>query len=163
MQPTRARTLVYLAFAGAVFGYFLPRIWDALTGNIMPVPLLAAIVLFVLAGALLWWTLGVRRRLSGKPGVERLDPLLAARTVALAMAASRTGALVAGFYAGVVIYFLPKVSFAPDRYRVFTGSAAVLGAVALLVVALWLEHICRIPEPPADDATTPNGRRPQPS
>jgi uncharacterized membrane protein YbhN (UPF0104 family) len=162
MQPTRIRTLVILAIVGAVFGLLVPALWDRATQRIMPVPWLAALVLFVLAGALLWWTLGVRRRLSGKPGVERLDPLLAARTVALAMAASRTGALVAGFYAGVVLYFLPNVSFSPNRSRVITGAAATLGAVALLAVALWLERICRIPEPPADEDLV-DKRRPQPS
>ncbi len=158
MQPTRIRTLVYLAIAGAAIGILLPALWDRASQRLLPIPWLGAIVLFVLAGALLWWTLGVRRRLSGKPGVPRLDPLLAARTVALAMAASRTGALVAGFYAGVVLYFAPNITLAPNRSRVITSAVATLGGIALMVVALWLEHICRVPEPPADDAI--DGRSP---
>jgi len=151
MQPTRPRTLALLALVAAVFGVALPAIWDRASSRLMPVPWLAAVVLFVLAAALLWWTIGVRQRLSGKPGGPRIDPLLAARTVALSMAASRTGALVAGFYAGVVVYFATDFSLAPNRARVFAGGAAMFGGLAVMAVALWLEHICRLPDPPPDD------------
>lgn len=160
MKPTRISTLIWLVVGGGVVGILTPKVWDAASQRYLPVPWLSVIVLWVLAVALLWWTFGVRRRLSGKPGVEPLNPLLAARTVALSMAASRTGALVAGFYAGVAIYFLPNLGIAPGRSRVITATAATLGALALMAVALWLEHICRLPDPPPDEAV--EKRRPLP-
>jgi len=152
MKPTRVLTLVYLGFAGVIVGFFLPKIWDALTQRYMPVSWLAAIVLWMLAIALLIWTLLVRHRLSGKPGVTRLDPILAANTVAFSMAASRTGALVAGFYVGVLIYFLPNADLSPGRARVITAIVAGVGALVFMAIALWLERICRIPEPPSDES-----------
>ena len=156
MQPTRTRTLVTLALVGAVFGIFLPLFWDRASQRLLPVPWFAAFVLWVLALALLLWTLQVRKHLDPKPGIPRIDPLVAARTVALSMAASRTGALVGGFYLGVVAYFVRNVALAPERARVISSGAAAIGAIALMLVALWLEHSCRIPEPPADEEVQPN-------
>ena len=73
-----------------------------------------------------------------------MDPLLAARTAALAMAASRAGALVAGLYGGMAIGLLPSWSTTAGRDSVILGGLTSALGLGLAAVALWLERICQI-------------------
>ena len=158
LEPTRPRLLAMLAVPATAFGWGLARVWETATGRLLPVPWTAAAALLVLALGLLLWAIGVRRRLADARRVDTapvtvgrlrpLDPLVAARTAALAMAASRTGALVGGFYLGVALAFAGAWASEPSRQRVLAAGAAVLGAVLVVAAALWLERICRLPGPP---------------
>jgi hypothetical protein len=80
-----------------------------------------------------------------------MDPLVAARSAALAMAASRTGAIVAGFYAGVAIAFAPSWDLSAARERIVIALVTVVGAGLVVVAALWLERVCRVPPDASDD------------
>jgi hypothetical protein len=151
MKPTRVRTLVAAAVVAAAVGWGLVQVVDAWLGRLVPVPLLAAGALWLLAGALLYWTLSSRPRLQGRPGAKRMPPLVAARTAALAMAASRIGAVVAGFYAGVAIGMIPSLGTPTGSSTFWAASLASLGAVVLVIAAVWLEHVCRLPIGPPDD------------
>jgi hypothetical protein len=101
--------------------------------------------LWVLAIALAIWALLSRPRLQRKPGAKRMPPLMAARTAALSMAASRAGSLVAGFYAGVALASLPHRDTPAGLATTWASAAATVGAVVLVVAALWLEYLCRLP------------------
>lgn len=79
-----------------------------------------------------------------------MPPVVAARTAALSMAASRGGALVAGSYAGVAIGMVPSIAIPTGGATFWSATFASLGALALVVAALWLEHICRLPIGPDD-------------
>jgi heme A synthase len=118
---------------------------DNQTGRVVPIPWLAAFTLWLLAIALFVWALLARPRLKRKPGHRPLAPIVAARTAALAMAASRTGSLVAGFYAGICIGTIPSRATEAGTSTLWTSLASAAGAVALTAAALWLEHICRLP------------------
>lgn len=146
--------LALFVLAGSV-GWGTLQLVEAWVGRLLPVPWTAAVTLWLLAVALLFWALLSRPRLLRKEGHRPMPPLVAARTAALAMAASRTGALVGGFYAGVLVGVLPYDSPA-GRERLWSAGAAVLGALALTVVAVWLERLCRLPEDPDEAAA---GRR----
>lgn len=74
-----------------------------------------------------------------------MPPLLAARTAALAMAASRAGSLVAGFYAGVALASLPHRDTPAGLATTWASAASTVGAFVLVVAALWLEYMCRLP------------------
>jgi hypothetical protein len=78
--------------------------------------------------------------------------LVAARTAALALAASRIGALVAGFYAGIAAGMATKLATTSGLQIFWAATAAALGGLALVAAALWLEHICRLPVGPDDGA-----------
>jgi heme A synthase len=80
-----------------------------------------------------------------------MPPLVAARSAALAMAASRIGALVAGFYAGIAIGIIPSIGTPSGSSTFWAASLASLGAALLVAAALWLEHVCRLPIGPPDD------------
>lgn len=150
MTPTTVRLLTAVAGLAAAAGWGLARVWETLTGRYIPVPWTGAAALGLLAAALLIWALLVRPRIRRAEGAEPLDPLVAARTAALAMAASRTGAVVGGAYAGIAVLFAGLWSQPAGRERVIIAAAAVAASVALIAVALWLERICRLPDPPAD-------------
>jgi hypothetical protein len=150
MTPTSPRLLLLVAALSAAAGWGLARAFDEVAGRYLPVSWSGAIGLGMLAAALLCWALLVRPRLRHKEGSRPLDPLVAARTAALAMAASRTGAVLGGLYVGIGLAFLPIAGQDPGRERLLAAGAAVLAAVAVVLVALWLERMCRLPDPPPE-------------
>jgi len=145
MGTTRVRVLLVLAVIAAVLGYAVVTIVADQSGRVIQVPWLAAATLWVLAIALAIWALLSRPRLQRKPGVKRMPPLMAARTAALSMAASRAGSLVAGFYAGVALASLPHRDTPAGLATTWASTASTVGAVVLVVAALWLEYLCRLP------------------
>ena len=151
MRPTRIRFLVAVLVVCAAVGWGVVQLVDAWIGRIVPVPWLAAAAVWLLAGALLYWTVASRPRLQGRPGAKPMPPVVAARTAALAMAASRAGAVVAGFYAGVVVGVVPQVGVPTGTATFWSALLASLGALGLVAAALWLEHVCRLPVEPKDD------------
>jgi hypothetical protein len=153
VTPTRARLLVALVVLAAAVGWGAVRLVDAYAASSLPVPLTAPVVLFLLAGALALWTRGTRARLARAPGTKPMEPIVAARSAALAMAASRTGAIVAGFYLGVAIALVPSWDIPYARQRVLVSLVAVLGAGLVVAAALWLERVCRVPP---DSSEHPN-------
>lgn len=145
MTPTKPSLLVVLAALGAAIGFATVLLWDAFTGRTLPVPLTAALTLLVLALALFFWGLLIRPRLLGKPGTRPMSPFVAARSAMLAMAASRTGAIVAGFYAGTSLVFLMNFSTPIAAERFWYALVATSGAIFVVLAALWLEYLCRLP------------------
>lgn len=151
MKPTRIPMLVALAVIAGALGWGVVQIVEAWAGRLVPVPWMAAAALWIFAAALAYWALTSRPRLQRRPGAKPMPALVAARTAALAMAASRIGALVAGFYAGVAIAMVPHTDTESGAQIIMAASAASIGAIALTAAALWLEHVCRLPIGPPDD------------
>lgn len=145
MKPTRIRVLLVLALLAGALGWGIAALMDGQLGRALPVPFLAAVTLWLLAAAVLVWALLASPRLQRKPGAHPMPPVVAARTAALAMAASRTGALVAGFYVGVGAGTLPDRLTQAGNQSLWAAGAAAFGALALVAAALWLEHLCRLP------------------
>lgn len=148
MRFTRARDLATAGVFTAVVVYLAIRL---LYGKLPPLPTFAGVTLAVLA--VVEATLGsslrarIRRMYDGKPGAGKpLQPLTAARAVALAKASSLLGAIMLGAWLGVLGYLLPRrteLSAAADDL-----PSAIIGAVcaaALIAAALWLEYCCRAP------------------
>ena len=151
MRPTGVRLLLAVAAVSAAVGWGAVRVVDSWLGRIVPVPWLAAAAMWLLASALLYWAVTTRARLRHAPGTKPMPPILAARTAALAMAASRAGALVAGAYVGIAIAMVPVIGTPTGAATFWSASLTALGAVAMIITALWLEHLCRLPIGPPDD------------
>lgn len=147
MSPTSLRLLLTLGVLSAVVGWLLADVVDEIAGRSVPVPWTAPATLLILAAALLFWALGMRRRI--KEG--QVDPFVAARTAALAMAASRTGAIAAGVYTGFLIWFSGQWAIEAARDRGSASAAAVLAGLLVVAAALWLERICRIGDQDDED------------
>ncbi|MFA7324004.1 MAG: DUF3180 domain-containing protein [Candidatus Nanopelagicales bacterium] len=153
MTPTRIRLLIVLAVLAGAIGWACAVLISGQLGRVVPVTWLAPLTLWSLAIALFIWALLARPKLRRKRGSRRMAPLVAARTAALAMAASRTGALVAGFYLGLATGSLPSQQTQAGSETLWASLVSAGGAIALAAAALWLEHMCRLPSDGDDDDT----------
>ena len=156
MTPTRLRALLLWAVGGVVLGHLLA---GAVYGDLPPLPGYTPLTLLLIAVVELGLAKVVRDRVRGQPrrGGRQLHPLQAARAVALAKASSPTGALLAGLYAGVLLWLFPQDA---EQARSDLVVCAVSAGCALLLVgaALALERACRTPRG-SDDADGPGARR----
>ena len=167
MKPTPLSLLVTLALLAGTTGWAVARLFDSVVGRTLEIPVSAPLTMIVLTLSLFVWTVLARPRLLRKKGAKPMPPLLAARTAALAMAASRTGSLVLGLYLGLAIGLWPSWSTQQGRDSVISGVVTAAAAKILVLVALWLERICRIKD--GDDqqggsaAATGRGASPEPA
>ena len=156
MKPTGWRELLPTFFVVAVVVYLITRITY---GVLPPLPLFAGVTLLLLAIIETILGYSLKARIEQRPGTQPVQPLVAARAVALAKASAVAGALMAGVWAGLLGYLLP-------RYGQLAAAAddtpgAVLGlvcAVALVAAALWLQHCCRAPTDSDDPDREHQGR-----
>src|SRR5947199_7461876 len=106
-QPTQYRDLASLAaFAGLVCWLAVRQWYGSLPRLHWFVPLSLA----VLAVAEMISGSQLRARLRHRPGLEPVDPIVAARQLALAKASAMVGAAALGAWAGFLIYLLPRLS-----------------------------------------------------
>lgn len=158
MRPTRWVPLVAIAAIALAVGWVLVDLVERAAGRILGVPWLAAVAMWVLALGVLGWALLSRGRLGrapssgpaaiGGPGARdgRMPPLVAARTAALALAASRTGALIGGFYLGVALGLLGVRDTPTGSASLGAAVTSVVACAVLVGAALWLERLCRLRE-----------------
>jgi hypothetical protein len=84
-----------------------------------------------------------------------VEPMLVARLAVLAQASAWVAAVFAGLWAGVLLHTAPAVGrLAAASGDAVTAALGVVLAIGLAVAALWLEHVCRVPED--DDRTGPD-------
>ena len=158
MQQTKISMLMVLAVLAAAVGWSVAQLWPTFFGQGMPVSIGSAFAMILVFLSLLVWTLMTRARLKPGATINRLHPIVAARTAALAMSASRVGSLVFGFYVGVLLANLAAdfSSAGTDRIRIsaVTATASLLTAI----IAIWLERICRLKEPPSESDSRNSSR-----
>ena len=173
MKPTSVRFLFAIAMLAGVAGVTASRITLAMTSMLLQVRATSPMLIGIMCAGMWWWTLIVRRRMphlararhealrDGTPFVMRdrpLEPIVAARTVALAFAASRAGAVVAGYFLGLALTFAERADIEDIRLRLILAVLAAGLATLLAVIAVWLERSCKLPPPPppgaADSVTT---------
>jgi hypothetical protein len=148
MTPTRPRTLLLVALVTGLVTYVLFR-WRY--SSLPPVPVTAAVSTAGLAVAELFLAPGTRARLQGRPGTKPIMPIAVARIAALAKASSALGAVMTGVWVGIGAYVLPRWDLAPTPRRDTIRALVGLGSALLLVVAaLRLENVCRVPPPPPE-------------
>jgi hypothetical protein len=158
MQQTKVSMLIVLAILAAAVGWSFAQLWPTFFGQGMPVSTGSAIAMILVFASLLVWTLMTRARLKPGATLNRLHPIVAARTAALAMSASRVGSLVFGFYVGVLLANIAAdfSSAGVDRIRI--SAVTAFASLLTAAVALWLERICLLKEPP-NDRDSINGTR----
>ncbi|MDV3128809.1 DUF3180 domain-containing protein [Mycobacterium sp. 21AC1] len=157
MGPTRKRDLAGAAAGVAIVSYLLVHI---LYRWFPPITMWTGLSLLGVAVVETAWAFYVRAKVNdGKVGVGggRLDPLAVARSVLIAKASAWVGALVAGWWIGVLVYVLPRRGTQRVALEDTAGVVvAVISAVALAIAALWLQHCCKSPpEPPENTDAAP--------
>ncbi|MBO3089949.1 DUF3180 domain-containing protein [Cellulomonas dongxiuzhuiae] len=162
MSATRVRTLVLLAVGVAAVTWWAMRMMVGRGAATPPdVPWLVVVVELLIAGVVASMGWAVRQYQRGKRPL--LDPVRAARTAVLAKASCYTGALLTGWYGGQALSLLTDADVPGSTTRAAAAGLAVLGAVALTVVGLVVEHWCRIPPPDAEEPAVPRGADLDPS
>jgi hypothetical protein len=137
------------------------RLWDTF-GTLPGVPVAAPIVLALIATALFATALSLRARLRAqrerRPGAKGVDPLAAARAVVFGQASALVAALVSGMYGGTGVFLVMyKLDQDPRREQAIYAGLSVLAAIAVIAAALFLEHVCKLPE---DEDTPPTAGAP---
>jgi len=151
MSATRWPSLALAALGAGVLGWVVWRAVLGQGGSPPEVPWSVTAVLVLIAGIVLWLGLAVRAYQRGdKPD---LDPIGAARTAALAKAASFAGSLLTGWYGAQVLVLLADLANEPMRRGALSAGAATLAAVVLAVVGMIVERFCRLPPP--EDGESP--------
>jgi hypothetical protein len=152
MGPTRKRDLTAATVLAAVAGYLLVLLtyrWFP------PITLLTGVSLLAVAIAEAGWAFYVRAKITeGEIGDARgwLHPLAVARSVLIAKASAWVGAVVLGWWAGVLVYLLPRRGTLRVAGEDTAGAiVAAVCALALVVAALWLQHCCKSPNDPQDN------------
>ncbi|OLT98452.1 DUF3180 domain-containing protein [Mycobacterium syngnathidarum] len=155
MGPTRKRDLAGTVVVVAVIGYVLIGV---LYRWFPPLTLWTGLSLLAVALAEAGWAFYVRAKITdGQIGVGagRLHPLTVARSVVIAKASAWVGAIVAGWWIGVLVYLLPRRGELRVAGEDTPGAiVAALSALALAAAAVWLQHCCKSPEEPPDNGDT---------
>jgi hypothetical protein len=145
---TRLRDLALIAVVTAAIAWLAIRQWY---GDIPKLRWFVPLSLILLAIAEAIAASQLRARIRRAPGTPPVQPLAAARSLALAKASAQVGAAMVGVWAGLLLYTVPRLSdlaAAGDDTRV--GVAGVIASASLVGAALWLEYCCRTPKPPDD-------------
>lgn len=153
MGLTRKRDLTLAVVVTALLGYVLVR---AVYRYFPPLTLWSGVSLLGLAVVIAGWGFVVRARIRDAEigvGGGRLHPLAVARSVVIAKASAWMGSVVLGWWLAVVVYLLPRRSELRVAAEDTPGAiVAALCALALAVAGLWLQHCCRSPDDPPEDA-----------
>lgn len=151
MGPTRKRDLTAALVVAAVVGYLLVTV---LYRWFPPITVWTGVSLLALAVAEAAWGRHVRAKINNGEigdGPGRLHPLAVARGLMIAKASAWVGAVVLGWWVGVLVYLLPKRSSLGVAGEDSVGAVvAAACALALVVAALWLQHCCKSPQDPGE-------------
>lgn len=143
MRFTKPRDLLA---AGLIAGLLVHLLLRFAYDTLPTLPRLAGLTLLAIALVDLVLGFNLRARIHRKPGARPVEPLTAARAVALAKASSLLGAIMFGAWAGVLIYLLPvRELFAAAGNDLVSAIMGTVCAALLVGAALWLEHCCKTP------------------
>lgn len=144
MKFTRPRDLVSVAIIAGILAHLVLRLsYDTFP----PLPVLAGTTLLVIAVVEVVLAFSLRARIERRRGARPVQPLTAARAVALAKASSVLGALMFGAWSGLLIFVVPvRDSFPAASNDLVTAVVGMISALALAAAALWLEHCCKTPD-----------------
>ncbi|MFD5324696.1 DUF3180 domain-containing protein [Streptomyces sp. NPDC127092] len=149
MKQLRLKVLAGLFLAAGILSWGAARLWNSV-GTLPSVPLAAPIVLAAIAAVLFATALSLRARLKAqrerRPDAKGVEPLMAARAVVFGQASALVAALVAGMYGGTGVVLLDSLDIPARRDQAIYAAFAVLAGFAVIAAALFLEHVCKLPE-----------------
>jgi len=149
VRELRIRVLVGVFVVAAILSWAGARLWNAI-GTLPSVPLAAPIVLALIAVVLLATALSLRARFKAqrerRPEAKGVDPLMAARAVVFGQASALVAALVAGMYGGTGVFLLELLDIPARRDQAIYAGFSVVAGIAVIVSAIFLERVCRLPE-----------------
>jgi hypothetical protein len=143
MKRTGPAPLIGLFLIGGVASYLLELVVQSRGGFIYVPPISLAFTLFVVAVAVVFLAVPIRRKVTGKRK-EPIDAFYAARVLALAKASSFAGSLLLGLGAGVLLYLFGR-PIAPNGAILINVIAQLVSAALLIAAGLIAEWLCVLP------------------
>jgi len=154
VRELRIRVLVGVFVVAGILSWAGARLWNSI-GTLPSVPLAAPIVLALIAVVLLATALSLRGRFKAqrerRPEAKGVDPLMAARAVVFGQASALVAALVAGMYGGTGVFLLELLDIPARRDQAIYAGFSVVAGIAVIVAAIFLERVCRLPEDDEDN------------
>jgi polyferredoxin len=146
--------VVYLLVGGAIgFGMEIALVGAGMQAVVPPYTLPITVVAAALIVVAL--AIPIRRSISGR-STARINPFRAMRVVVLAKASSLVGALIAGWAAGVAIFFFTRPVIA-DTASIWASIVGAAGGAILLVAGIVAERLCTLPPDGPDGPGGPDG------
>ncbi|MFI7401859.1 DUF3180 domain-containing protein [Streptomyces sp. NPDC049541] len=149
MRELRIRVLAGVFVVAGILSWAGARLWNSI-GTLPSVPLAAPIVLALIAVVLTATALSLRGRFKAqrerRPEAKGVDPLMAARAVVFGQASALVAALVAGMYGGTGVFLLEFLDIPARRDQAIYAGFSVVAGIAVIVAAIFLERVCRLPE-----------------
>lgn len=131
---------------GVAGGFGLGSLSDSLGYGLPRVSWVSIGLLLFLAALLLVAARRVRAWVSGDRPPAPGDALTMGRFVALAKAGSLFGALMTGGYLGLALVGLGRLATTYGREHVLWALGGAVAGAAVLVTAILLERVCRLPD-----------------
>jgi hypothetical protein len=157
VQRTSFQTLLNLSVISFAVTFGFARLFLETLNGLLPVNSGSPIALAILDLAIFAWTLSVSNRLPKlsktddavvvKLSANPLPPLMAARTVAFALAGSRVGALLFGAYLGLAINATAEMQVVAFANHIKLSALSSLLGLIMVLICLWLERKCSPPRP----------------
>ena len=91
----------------------------------------------------------VKRLVAGR-ATRPLNPLYAARVLAMAQAAALAGAAIVGWYAAQIVLLLPDADIPSQQLQIVVLGILAVAAAGLAATGLLVQKWCRLDEPPTD-------------
>jgi FtsH-binding integral membrane protein len=155
LEPTRPINLIVAAVLSAVLGFLFIRQYF---GDIPDLTWFGGLTMAGLAAVEAVAAHNTRARIERRPRAGVLNPLLVARLAVLAKASSLAGAIFAGAYGGIAAWALSERDRLSVAERNLTPAlVGLVGALALVAAALFLERACRVPKQPDEDEDDSSG------
>ncbi|MEZ0166414.1 DUF3180 family protein [Kineococcus sp. LSe6-4] len=150
MRPTRPGVLLAVGFLAAVLAWSGLQVWVSTGGAEPDLVWRTTLTIGLLVVAVVGVGWPVKQWVEGDKA-RRIDALRAARTAALAKAASVAGALLVGVFLGWGVHYLPTLHIAARRSEAVVAGVDVVASALLLAAGLVVERWCRVP--PEDEET----------
>lgn len=161
MQRTSFQTLLKLSVISFVVIFGFAKLFLATSNGLLPVNSGSPIALAILDLAIFVWTLSVSNRLPkltktddavvAKLSANPLPPLMAARTVAFALAGSRVGALLFGAYLGLAVNAMAELQVVAFANQMKLSAISSLLGLIMIANCVWLERKCSPPSPTSNE------------
>jgi hypothetical protein len=119
-------------------------------GRDLPSTSWLAVFIFVALGLGLFLAGRPVKRLVAGRATRPVNPLYAARVLAMAQAAALAGAAIIGWYAAQIVLRLPDADIPSQQLQILVLVILALAAAGLAGVGLLVQRWCRLDEPPND-------------
>jgi hypothetical protein len=163
VKPTKILNLIAWAIPTATAGYLVSKISTSNGGQVPVTPLNLILTLAAISIILVSFAVPMvryRRALAEQiknaaaPRPKRLNPFYAVRLLLLAKATALAGGLFTGWHLGVIWM---QISSPVTTDSIWQNVFALLASIAMVVVGIIVERICRIKDDGAESEAPKTG------